>query len=434
MTLDGVQFFETSLGGPEDLKAVDQKQAPAVKEIRARVENIHAHVKAGPHKIGVAFIQRSFAESDDKLEPLGETGSIPRFRGCLVSRSSAPPIRPGISQTPSRAKIFICYPKSESEELPCAQQIVANLARHAYRRPVGEVDLVAPMRFYKAGREKHGFEGGIQEALMAILASPKFLYRVEALPQDVKTGTAYRIGDLELASRLSFFLWSEGPDERAAEHRRQRQVARSGVLEKEVRRMLADQRSNALVTNFADEWLNVDEVDRIEPDPTLFPEFDGPLRAAFKRETELFVSSVLTENQSVINLLDANYTFVNERLAREYGIPNIQGEQFRRVTLDRSEPLRAARQGQLSDGNVLREPHLPREARRVDPGKCDGYAAPCAAAGSGGAEGKHGWRQGADRARAHGSPPIQPVMQPVPRHPGSAGLRVRELRCHRRLA
>jgi hypothetical protein len=348
MTLDGVQFFETSLGGPEDLKAVDQKQAPAVKEIRARVENIHAHVKAGPHKIGVAFIQRSFAESDAKLEPLGETGSIPRQPGVFGVEIIGPANPTGISQTPSRTKIFICYPKSESEELPCAQQIVSNLARHAYRRPVGDADLAAPMRFYKAGREKHGFEGGIQEALMAILASPKFLYRVEALPQEVKAGTAYRIGDLELASRLSFFLWSEGPDDELLSVAGSGKLHDPGVLEKEVRRMLADRRSSALVSNFADEWLNVDEVDRIEPDPTLFPEFDGPLRAAFKRETELFVSSVLTENQSVINLLDANYTFVNERLAREYGIPNIQGEQFRRVTL--TDPNRF---GLLGKGSFL---------------------------------------------------------------------------------
>jgi hypothetical protein len=348
MTLDGVQFFETTLGGPEDLKAVDQKQAPAVKEIRARVENIHAHVQAGPHKIGVAFIQRSFAESDAKLEPLGETGSIPRQPGVFGVEVIGPAKPTGISPTPSRAKIFICYPKSESEELPCAQQIVSNLARHAYRRPVGDTDLAGPLRFYKAGREKHGFEGGIQEALMAILASPKFLYRVEALPQNVSAGTSYRIGDLELASRLSFFLWSEGPDDELLGVAGSGKLHEPGMLEKEVRRMLADKRSGALVTNFADEWLNVDEVDRIEPDPTLFPEFDGPLRAAFKRETELFVGSVLTENQSVIDLLDANYTFVNERLAREYGIPNIQGEQFRRVTL--TDPNRF---GLLGKGSFL---------------------------------------------------------------------------------
>jgi Protein of unknown function (DUF1592)/Protein of unknown function (DUF1588)/Protein of unknown function (DUF1585)/Protein of unknown function (DUF1595)/Protein of unknown function (DUF1587)/Cytochrome C oxidase, cbb3-type, subunit III len=348
MTIDGEQVFQASLGGPEDLKAVDQKQAPAVKEIRSRFDKVHLHVKAGPHKIGVAFIARSFAESDDKLEPLGTAGTIPRVPGVFGVEIVGPSNPTGISETPSRKKIFICYPKSESEEAPCAQQIVANIARHAYRRPVGEADLAAPLRFYKAGREKHGFEGGIQEALMAILASPKFLYRVEAVPQDAQPGTAYRIGDLELASRLSFFLWSQGPDDELLSVAGTGKLHEPGMLEKEVRRLLADPRSSALVYNFADEWLDVDEVDRIEPDPSLFPEFDGPLRAAFKKETELFVGSVLRENQSVVNLLDANYTFVNERLAREYGIPNIQGEQFRRVTL--TDPNRF---GLLGKGSFL---------------------------------------------------------------------------------
>ena len=348
MTIDGEQVFEASIGGPEDLKLADQKQAPAVKEIRARFENIHANVKAGPHKIGIAFIARSMPESDDKLEPLGSGGQIPRVPGVLGVEVVGPAKPTGISATPSRARIFICHPQTESEEYPCARQIVANLARHAYRRPVSDVDVAAPMRFYQAGREKHGFEGGIQEALMAILASPKFLYRVEAVPQNVSAGATYPISDLELASRLSFFLWSEGPDDELLSVAGRAELHEPGMLEKQVRRMLADRRSSALVYNFADEWLNVDEVDRIEPDPSLFPEFDGPLRAAFKRETELFVGSVLAENQSVVTLLDANYTFVNGRLAREYGIPNIQGEQFRRVTL--TDPNRF---GLLGKGSFL---------------------------------------------------------------------------------
>ncbi len=348
MTIDGQQVFEASLGGPEDLKAADQGQAPAVKKIRARFENIHAAVKAGPHKIGIAFIARSMPESDDKLQPLGLTtgNAVPRVPGVQGIEIIGPDKPTGISQTPSRAKIFICYPKEESEELPCAQQIVTNLARHAYRRPVGDADLAGPMRFYKIGHEKHGFEGGVQQALMAILASPKFLYRVEAPPADAKPGAAFRIGDLELASRLSFFLWSQGPDDELLDMAGAGKLHEPAVLEKEVRRLLADSRSNALVYNFADEWLNVDEVDRIEPDPSLFPQFDGPLRAAFKRETELFVGSVLRENQSVIRLLDGNWTFVNERLARHYGIPNIQGEQFRRVAL--SDPNRWGLLGKAS--------------------------------------------------------------------------------------
>jgi hypothetical protein len=349
MTIDGEQVFEGSLGGPEDLKAADQKQAPAVKTIRARFENVHAHVKAGPHKIGLAFVARSTPESDDKLMPLGAfTGSIPRIPGVLGFEVIGPAKPTGISDTPSRAKVFICHPQNESEELPCARQIIANLTRNAYRRPVSDVDVAGPLRFYKAAREKHGFEGGIQEALMAILASPKFLYRVEALPENVKPGTAYHIGDLELASRLSFFLWSQGPDEELLGIAANNQLHEPTVLAKEVRRMLADPRANALVYNFADQWLNVDEVDRIEPDPSLFPQFDGPLRAAFKKETELFVGSVLRENQSVIRLLDGNYTFVNERLAREYDIPNVQGEQFRRVTL--TDPNRW---GLLGKGSFL---------------------------------------------------------------------------------
>lgn len=181
---------------------------------------------------------------------------------------------------------------------------------------------------------------------MAILASPKFLYRVETLPQNVQAGTAYRIGDLELASRLSFFLWSQGPDDELLSVAGSGKLHEPATLEKQVRRMLADGRSSALVSNFADEWLDVDEVDRIEPDPSLFPEFDGPLRASYKKETELFVGSVLRENQSVIRLLDANYTFVNERLAREYGIPNVQGEEFRRVAL--TDPNRFGLLGKAS--------------------------------------------------------------------------------------
>lgn len=348
MTLDGVQVFETQLGGADDLKSVDQKQAPAVKAIRSRFENIHANVKAGPHKIGVTFVARSFAESDDTLEPLGANGNLPRVPGVFGIEVVGPNKATGISDTPSRAKVFICRPANESEELPCAQRIIANLARHAYRRPVDDTDLAAPLRFYKAGRQQHGFDAGIQQALMAILASPKFLYRVEALPPNATAGTVYRLGDLELASRLSFFLWSQGPDEELLTVAGTGKLREPGMLEKQVRRLLADPRSSALITNFADEWLNVEEVEHIEPDPTLFPEFDGPLRASFKRETELFVGSVLTENQSVINLLDANYTFVNERLARQYGIPNIRGEQFRRVTL--SDPNRW---GLLGKGSFL---------------------------------------------------------------------------------
>jgi hypothetical protein len=335
VTLDGVRIFRGTLGGEADLKAVDQKQVAAVKPILDRFRNIPLTMKGGPHKIGLAFVVRSFAESDDTLQPLGSgaAGAPPSLPGALALEVRGPSHPTGLGETPSRRRIFICYPKSESEELPCAKQIIANLARRAYRRPVGDVDLAAPVRFYEGGRKTKGFEGGIQQALTAILASPKFLYRFEATPQNAVAGASYRIGELELASRLAFFLWSEGPDEELLTVAASGKLHDPAVLQEQVRRLLADPRSSALVTGFADEWLQVEDMEQIEPDPSLFAEFDGALRAAFKREIQLFVGSVFSENQSIVRLLDANYTFVNERLALHYGIPNVRGEQFRRVTL-----------------------------------------------------------------------------------------------------
>ncbi len=347
MTLDGHKVYETELGGDEDLKNVDQKQADAVKVIRKRFENINLHVPAGPHKIGVTFVARTFAESDDTLAPLGASG-LPRVPGVFGVEIKGPNHPTGISDTPSRAKIFICRPANADEELPCAKQIVANLARQAYRRPVSDADLAAPLRFYQAGRTSKDFDTGIQQALMAILASPKFLYRVEAMPVNATPGTIYHISDVELASRLSFFLWSQGPDEELLKAAVANKLHEPGELEREVKRMLADPRSKALVTNFADEWLDVDDMDAIQPDPSIYPEFDAGLRAAFRKEIEMFVDSVFRSDQSVTALLNANYTFVNERLALQYGIPNVRGEQFRRVTLADSH-----RWGLLGKGTFL---------------------------------------------------------------------------------
>jgi len=347
MTLDGQKVFETEAGGEKDLKAVDQKQAPAAKEILKRFQNIKLHITAGPHKIGFAYVARSLAESDDLLEPLGADG-LPRLPGVFGFEVVGPTNPTGVSNTPSRAKIFSCYPKSKDEELPCAKQIIAKIARRAYRRPVTEADLAAPLRFYQRGHDASGFEAGIQQALMAVLASPKFLYRVEAVPADAVPGQIYRISDLELASRLSFFLWAQGPDDELLRTAESGKLHEPGELHREIQRMLADSRSKSLVTNFADEWLNVDDMDQIQPDPSIFPEFDGALREAFRTEMEMFVDSVFRSDQSVVSLLNANYTFVNERLALEYGIPNVRGEQFRRVTLTDSH-----RWGLLGKGTFL---------------------------------------------------------------------------------
>jgi hypothetical protein len=348
MTIDGEKVFEQEVGGEQDLKSLDQLQAPAAKAIRDRFADIKVKVPAGPHKVGFAFVARSFAESEDTLEPLGGLNFQSREPFVFGFDVVGPANPTGITETPSRRKIFTCRPQNETEELPCAQKIVAQLARQAYRRPVTDADLESPMRFYKAGRQKDGFEAGIQQALMAILASPKFLYRLEAVPQDAKPGSIYRISDFELASRLSFFLWSQGPDEELLKTAETGKLHEPEVIEAQVRRMLADPRAKSLVTNFAAQWLLVDEVDAIEPDPNIFPEFDGALRAAFKKEAELFVDSVLSKDQSVVTLLTADYTFVNERLALHYGIPNIRGDRFRRVHLTDSK-----RYGLLGKGSFL---------------------------------------------------------------------------------
>ncbi|PZN33215.1 MAG: hypothetical protein DIU71_05650 [Proteobacteria bacterium] len=352
MTVDGKKVFETEIGGEEDLKAVDQRQAVAAKEIQARYQNIRLPMQAGPRRIGIAFVARTLSESEEPLRPLndGAFGArMPAITGLEVVGPFAPA---GISETPSRQRIFICRPADASEELPCAERILSNLARRAYRRPVSAEDLAAPMRFYRTGRESGDFETGIQHGLMAILASPKFLYRVEQVPQDAAPGTIYAISDIELASRLSFFLWSQGPDEALL------QVAEAGklrdpqVLEAQIARMLADPRSSSLVTNFAAQWLQVDKLDEIDPDPNLFPEFDESLRAAYRREMELFVDSILREDRSVLDLLTAGHTFVNERLAQHYGIPNVRGSRFRRVELG-DAPHLSARRGLLGKGSIL---------------------------------------------------------------------------------
>jgi hypothetical protein len=332
MTIDGKKVFEKEVGGEEDLKSVDQKQAPAAKAIRERFSNIKANVPAGPHKIGITFVARSFAQGDDLLESYSAT-SLPRIPVVFGVEVVGPTKAVGLTDTPSRKKIFVCHPSSGAEEGPCAKQIVTNLARQAFRRPVTDADIAAPMRFYEAGRASKDFDAGIQQAVMAILASPKFLYRVEGAPADATPGKIYQISDIELASRLSFFLWSQGPDNELLGAATAGKLHDPAELEKQVHRMLADPRSKSLTTSFADQWFTVDEIDAIEPDPSMFPEFDNMLRQAFRKEMELFVDSVFAADQNVTRLLDANYTFVNERLALHYGIPNIRGDRFRRVDL-----------------------------------------------------------------------------------------------------
>ena len=346
--VDGRKVFEHAVGGDEDMKAIDQKQAAAVAAINGRFQNIPFTVAAGPHRIGVTFVARSYAESDEVLfsfKPAAGEERIPRVPSVEVTGPFNPA---GLSETPSRQRVLVCHPAPGSDELPCATKIFSVFARRAFRRPVTDRDLDAPLRFFRAARASGDFDAGIRDGVVAILASPKFLFRAEPLPADVAPGAVYRISDVDLASRLSFFLIGRIPDDQLLDAAAQGRLAEPAVLESQVRRLMADPRATSLVTNFAFQWLRVRGIDNVEPDAVVFPNFDDGLREAFRREIELFVDSVIREDRSVLDLLTADYTFVNERLALHYGIPNVRGERFRRVTLD--DPNRW---GLLGKGAIL---------------------------------------------------------------------------------
>jgi hypothetical protein len=348
VTVDGAKVFQQQIGGEEDLEAIDQQQAAAVAAINGRFQNIPMVVTAGRHRIVATFVARTFAESDDILysfRPGVGEDRIPK----IASVEIVGPFNPaGVSETASRRRVLVCTPATPADDQPCATRILSTLARKAFRRPVTEQDLRAPLQFFARGRQGHDFETGIREALPAILASPKFLYRAERTPPAAASGGIHRLSDLELASRLSFFLSGRAPDEVLLAVAEKGTLADPRVLDAQVKRLLAAPHAASLVTKFAFEWLKLRPLDDIEPDPVVFPNFDDGLRDAFKRELELFIGSVLLENRSVVDLLNADYTFVNERLALHYGIPGVRGERFRRVTLvDRN------RWGLLGKGGML---------------------------------------------------------------------------------
>ena len=319
-------------------------------------------LKAGPKLIGVAFVQRTEARDEATLRPrMRSRGTQPAINSVTIS---GPYSVTGRGDSPSRQRIFVCRPASASDELPCARRILSTLARRAYRRPSNETDVRDLLSFYERGRKEGSFDLGIQKALERLLVSPQFLFRIEREPANVAAGTAYRVSDLELASRLSFFIWSSIPDEELLDAAAAGRLNDPKVLEQQVRRMLADPRSETLVTNFAAQWLYLRDIAAKQPDEILFADFDETLRTAMQRETELFIGSVFRpstcaqgapscvegrENRSVLDLLRANYTFLNERLARHYGVPNIKGSYFRRVTF----PEGSVRGGLLGQGSVL---------------------------------------------------------------------------------
>jgi hypothetical protein len=315
--------------------------------------NVRIPVTAGPHVVAVAFPKKASLLLETERQPWDAHFNMdrhPRITPAVYSVTVNGPYDPkGPGDTPSRRRLLVCRPTAPGEEDACAKRILSTLIRRAYRRPVTTADLDAPFRFYKEAKSEGGFDGGIEMALSAVLVSPEFLFRVEQDPRDVPPGTAYRISDLELASRLSFFLWSSIPDDELLDAAIRGDLSKPDVLEKQVRRMLADPRSRALVNNFAEQWLYLRNLAAATPDMRLFPDFDDNLRRAFRKETELFFESIVREDRSILDLLQADYTFVNERLARHYGIPNVYGSRFRRVTFDADSP----RGGLLGQGSVL---------------------------------------------------------------------------------
>lgn len=314
---------------------------------------VRSRVSAGPHDVGVTFLKNPSSLLETKRQPLNVHYNMyrhPRLSPAVYQVSINGPFQAsGSGETPSRQRILVCQPTGPEDEEACAKRILSRLMRRACRRPIDENDLVKPMALFHQAREGGDFEDGIELALSSILIHPEFLFRIERDPRGVPPKSAYRISDVELASRLSFFLWSSIPDEELLMLAERGKLREPGVLEKQTRRMLADERADALVSNFAGQWLYLRNLESITPDGRLYPDFGDNLRQAFRRETELFFESILREDRSVLDLLKSNYTYLNERLAKHYGIPHVYGSRFRRVALDEA----SHRGGLLRHGSIL---------------------------------------------------------------------------------
>jgi len=374
VSIDGERIalieYETGpAGGADGRGAVPMRTEPVL-------------VKAGEHKVAAAFVRRQEGPYEDLIRPHdwsyagGGSGgpgitTLPHVKDFIIKG----PFRPtGISETASRQKIFSCRPTVSAEERPCARQIIARLGAEAYRRPLTQSEIDRLMPFFEKGsaastldsrsatasaERSGGFESGIREALEAILASPHFIFRLEREPDDVRPGSSYRIADVDLASRLSYFLWGTPPDPELLTIATQNKLSAPGMLDKQARRMLADRRADALGTRFAAQWLRLQDVEKVHPDPNFYPNFDDNLAEMMRRETTLFFNNLVREDRSVLDLFQADYTFLNEQLARHYGIPGVAGDHFRRVPYPDE-----TRRGLLGQGSVLVQTSL---ANRTSP-------------------------------------------------------------------
>ena len=350
--IDNARVFSTKIGGKEDTDHVTTNPNAVMEELANRL-TARIPVRAGPHKVAATFVKRNSAQEDyilqpvlrSTLDPVNEAG-LPHIEAMVVA---GPYNSTGVSQTPSRTKIFTCTPKQASEEVACAREILSNLAKQAYRRPVTDRDLEPLLSFYQSSRNRgNNFDQGIESGLRMVLSDPQFLYRYEPEPANVAAGSVYRISDTELASRLSYFLWSSLPDDTLLTLASQNKLRDNAVLEQQVRRMLADPKADALVDNFASQWLYLRNIKSTFPDPQEFPNFDDNLRQDLRTETAMFLGSIFREDRPVMDLLDANYTFVNERVARHYGIEGVYGPRFRRVQITDEN-----RRGLLGQASIL---------------------------------------------------------------------------------
>jgi hypothetical protein len=354
IAVDGERVHAATIGGPSDFAALMRNITEAQQMVEAR-SSTRLPLKAGPHDISAAFVYRGATQGSVRLQPfvrssqdnLDATGH-PHIETLTIT---GPFNAAGAGDTPSRRRIFLCSPKPgapATEEQACARRILTQLAHRAYRGTETPQDLDHLMDFFAQGRAQRGFEGGIQTALERVLASPKFTFRAERDPANAAAGSVHRLTDLELASRLSFFLWSSIPDDGLLDLAARGELSRPSVLEAQTRRMLSDPRAHALTENFVGQWLYLRNLEGMVPNSSAFPDFDDNLRQAFRRETELFFESVVQEDRNVLDLMTANYTFLNERLARQYKIPYVYGSHFRRVTLQDE-----ARWGLLGKGSTL---------------------------------------------------------------------------------
>jgi len=368
IAMDGQRLTLVTAGGREEFLKMADNPGTFGTELDKRL-TVTVPVKAGVHTLWATTVLRSHAVRDDIVKPFLRTtiDGLDILGDPSVDRLTieGPRVATGPGDSASRRKIFICHPTAAASEEGCATKILSSLARVAYRRPVDKPTVDTLIDFYRKGRSSGGtFERGIESSLQFILASPEFLIRFEKDPPNVAHNAAYRLDDVALASRLAFFLWSSVPDDQLLTLASQGKLSEPVVLEQQVKRMLADARSQALVTNFAEQWLHLRNLKSSAPDLEAFPDFDDNLRQAMKEETSLFFDSIVREDRSVVDLLNADYTFINERLARHYGIPNVYGSQFRRVKVT-SE----ARRGLLGQASLLTVTSYPNRTSPVERGK-----------------------------------------------------------------